>query len=152
VIWRTTSLSLSTSNSQGTQRQVVSGAAGEFSLNSVPIGQYTLAISASGFSVATVNAGATSSLKAVKLSLRSAATNVEVNGSPAVLLQTSDCGLSHLCAARSKNGIDGWRIDAEPTLLYSQCEFFQIATLFNRQDAGRKPNAESEYLCGSHQT
>jgi predicted GH43/DUF377 family glycosyl hydrolase len=25
-------------------------------------------------------------------------------------------GLSHLCAARSKNGIDGWRIDAKPTL------------------------------------
>jgi predicted GH43/DUF377 family glycosyl hydrolase len=26
-------------------------------------------------------------------------------------------GLSHLCAARSANGIDGWRIDAHPTLL-----------------------------------
>ncbi|MGA7108594.1 MAG: glycosidase [Terracidiphilus sp.] len=26
-------------------------------------------------------------------------------------------GLSHLCAARSKNGMDGWRIDAKPTLL-----------------------------------
>lgn len=26
-------------------------------------------------------------------------------------------GLSHLCAARSENGIDGWRIDQEPTLL-----------------------------------
>jgi predicted GH43/DUF377 family glycosyl hydrolase len=25
-------------------------------------------------------------------------------------------GLSHLCAARSKNGVDGWVIDAEPTL------------------------------------
>ncbi len=25
-------------------------------------------------------------------------------------------GLSHLCAARSANGIDGWRIDSEPTL------------------------------------
>jgi predicted GH43/DUF377 family glycosyl hydrolase len=25
-------------------------------------------------------------------------------------------GLSHLCAARSANGIDGWRIDAQPTL------------------------------------
>jgi predicted GH43/DUF377 family glycosyl hydrolase len=25
-------------------------------------------------------------------------------------------GLSHLCAARSSNGIDGWRIDPEPTL------------------------------------
>ena len=26
-------------------------------------------------------------------------------------------GLSHLCAARSENGIDGWRIDQAPTLL-----------------------------------
>lgn len=26
-------------------------------------------------------------------------------------------GLSHLCAARSRNGLDGWRIDATPTLL-----------------------------------
>ena len=26
-------------------------------------------------------------------------------------------GLSHLCAARSANGIDGWQIDPEPTML-----------------------------------
>src|SRR5580658_5478031 len=26
-------------------------------------------------------------------------------------------GLSHLCAARSKNGVDGWQIDAKPTLM-----------------------------------
>ena len=26
-------------------------------------------------------------------------------------------GLSHLCAARSSNGIDGWRIDPQPTLM-----------------------------------
>ena len=26
-------------------------------------------------------------------------------------------GLSHLCAARSVNGIDGWRIDSRPTLM-----------------------------------
>ena len=26
-------------------------------------------------------------------------------------------GLSHLCAARSENGIDGWRVDAAPTLM-----------------------------------
>ena len=32
-------------------------------------------------------------------------------------------GLSHLCAARSANGIDGWRIDAEPTLMASPREF-----------------------------
>lgn len=26
-------------------------------------------------------------------------------------------GLSHLCAARSANGIDGWKIDPQPTLM-----------------------------------
>src|SRR5579872_5529894 len=26
-------------------------------------------------------------------------------------------GLSHLCAARSRNGVDDWRIDSEPTLM-----------------------------------
>jgi predicted GH43/DUF377 family glycosyl hydrolase len=28
-------------------------------------------------------------------------------------------GLSHLCAARSSNGVDGWKIDREPTLMPS---------------------------------
>jgi predicted GH43/DUF377 family glycosyl hydrolase len=28
-------------------------------------------------------------------------------------------GLSHLCAARSTNGVDGWQIDNEPTLMPS---------------------------------
>ncbi|MFZ0298900.1 MAG: glycosidase, partial [Candidatus Sulfotelmatobacter sp.] len=28
-------------------------------------------------------------------------------------------GLSHLCAARSRNGVDGWQIDPEPTLMPS---------------------------------
>jgi predicted GH43/DUF377 family glycosyl hydrolase len=32
-------------------------------------------------------------------------------------------GLSHLCAARSENGIDGWRIDAEPTLMASPRDY-----------------------------
>jgi predicted GH43/DUF377 family glycosyl hydrolase len=31
-------------------------------------------------------------------------------------------GLSHLCAARSANGIDGWRIDPKPTLMASPRE------------------------------
>src|SRR5258706_7535360 len=26
-------------------------------------------------------------------------------------------GLSHLCVARSVNGVDGWQIDGEPTLM-----------------------------------
>lgn len=32
-------------------------------------------------------------------------------------------GLSHLCAARSENGIDEWRIDARPTLMASPREY-----------------------------
>jgi predicted GH43/DUF377 family glycosyl hydrolase len=32
-------------------------------------------------------------------------------------------GLSHLCAARSENGIDGWRIDAQPTLAANSREY-----------------------------
>src|ERR1700679_1365306 len=83
------------STGQGTQRSATSGSAGEFSFYSVPIGQYTLTISASGFAQATVNgvlvnAGATSGLKEIRLSLASSATQVEVNGSAAALLQTTD--------------------------------------------------------------
>jgi predicted GH43/DUF377 family glycosyl hydrolase len=32
-------------------------------------------------------------------------------------------GLSHLCAARSANGIDHWRIDSEPTLPANQRDY-----------------------------
>jgi predicted GH43/DUF377 family glycosyl hydrolase len=32
-------------------------------------------------------------------------------------------GISHLCAARSANGIDGWRIDQEPTLVAKPREY-----------------------------
>jgi predicted GH43/DUF377 family glycosyl hydrolase len=32
-------------------------------------------------------------------------------------------GLSHLCAARSANGVDGWRIDSRPTLMPSPREY-----------------------------
>jgi predicted GH43/DUF377 family glycosyl hydrolase len=32
-------------------------------------------------------------------------------------------GLSHLCAARSANGVDGWRIDPQPTLMANPKEF-----------------------------
>ena len=32
-------------------------------------------------------------------------------------------GISHLCAARSTNGIDGWRIDQEPTLVANPREY-----------------------------
>ncbi|HSE48242.1 MAG TPA: hypothetical protein VLA96_03440 [Terriglobales bacterium] len=40
------------------------------------------------------------------------------DGSTLLLCRVEDRrGLSHLCAARSANGVDGWQIDAEPTLL-----------------------------------
>jgi predicted GH43/DUF377 family glycosyl hydrolase len=32
-------------------------------------------------------------------------------------------GLSHLCAARSANGVDGWRIDSQPTLMANPREY-----------------------------
>ena len=35
----------------------------------------------------------------------------------------SRTGLSHLCAARSANGIDRWRIDPQPTLMASPQEY-----------------------------
>src|SRR6185369_2625122 len=39
------------------------------------------------------------------------------DGSTLLLCRVEDRrGLSHLCATRSSNGIDGWKVDAEPTL------------------------------------
>ena len=32
-------------------------------------------------------------------------------------------GLSHFCAARSANGVDGWRIDPQPTLMANPAEY-----------------------------
>ncbi len=46
------------------------------------------------------------------------------NGDTLLLCRVEDRrGLSHLCAARSANGIDGWRIDEEPTLVANPREF-----------------------------
>ena len=40
------------------------------------------------------------------------------DGDTLLLCRVEDrSGLSHLCAARSENGINGWRIDPEPTLM-----------------------------------
>jgi len=40
------------------------------------------------------------------------------DGSTLLLCRVEDRrGLSHLCVARSVNGVDGWQIDREPTLL-----------------------------------
>ena len=42
------------------------------------------------------------------------------DGDTLLLCRVEDrSGLSHLCAARSQNGINGWRIDAKPTLMAS---------------------------------
>jgi predicted GH43/DUF377 family glycosyl hydrolase len=46
-----------------------------------------------------------------------AATRLQ-DGTTLLLCRVEDrTGLSHLCAARSQNGVDGWVIDAEPTLM-----------------------------------
>lgn len=46
------------------------------------------------------------------------------DGDTLLLCRVEDrSGLSHLCAARSANGIDGWRIDPKPTLPPSPREF-----------------------------
>jgi len=42
------------------------------------------------------------------------------DGSTLLLCRVEDRrGLSHLCAARSQNGVDGWQIDSQPTLMPS---------------------------------
>lgn len=51
------------------------------------------------------------------------ATRLE-DGSTLLLCRVEDRrGLSHLCAARSANGVDGWQIDAVPTLMPNPEEY-----------------------------
>jgi predicted GH43/DUF377 family glycosyl hydrolase len=46
------------------------------------------------------------------------------DGDTLLLCRVEDrSGLSHLCAARSANGIDGWRIDAHPTMIASPKQY-----------------------------
>ena len=46
------------------------------------------------------------------------------DGDTLLLCRVEDrTGLSHLCAARSANGIDGWRIDSQPTLMANPREY-----------------------------
>jgi predicted GH43/DUF377 family glycosyl hydrolase len=46
------------------------------------------------------------------------------DGDTLLLCRVEDrSGLSHLCAARSANGIDGWRIDAQPTLMANPLKY-----------------------------
>ena len=84
-----------TNTTQGATRTTTSGADGSFSLFAVPIGTYTINVSAPGFSAVNisnvqVNSGATTDLKSVQLNLGANSQQVEVNGSSDVLLQTSD--------------------------------------------------------------
>ncbi|MFC1542993.1 glycosidase [Candidatus Neomarinimicrobiota bacterium] len=47
-----------------------------------------------------------------------AAATLLQDGTTLLLCRVEDRrGLSHLCAARSQNGVDGWQIDSQPTLL-----------------------------------
>jgi outer membrane receptor protein involved in Fe transport len=83
------------SNNQGTTRQVNSGGDGRFAFYAVPIGQYTVRITAAGFANATVNtvqvnSGATTNLNEIKLALPSSNTQIEVNAAASALLQTTD--------------------------------------------------------------
>jgi predicted GH43/DUF377 family glycosyl hydrolase len=46
------------------------------------------------------------------------------DGDTLLLCRVEDrSGLSHLCAARSANGIDGWRVDPQPTLMSNPREY-----------------------------
>src|SRR5580765_1214266 len=46
-----------------------------------------------------------------------------LDGTTLLLCRVEDRrGLSHLCAARSSNGVDGWAIDKEPTLMPNPAE------------------------------
>ena len=46
------------------------------------------------------------------------------NGHTLLLCRVEDrTGMSHLCAARSANGIDGWIIDSKPTLMANPRDF-----------------------------
>lgn len=57
-------------------------------------------------------------------SVFNAAATLLKNGDTLLLCRVEECtGMSHLCAARSANGIDGWTIDAKPTLVPNPREF-----------------------------
>ena len=46
------------------------------------------------------------------------------DGSTLLLCRVEDRrGLSHLCAARSRHGVDHWRIDPQPTLMPNPQEY-----------------------------
>jgi predicted GH43/DUF377 family glycosyl hydrolase len=46
------------------------------------------------------------------------------DGDTLLLCRVEDrTGISHLCAARSENGVDGWRVDSKPTLIANPREY-----------------------------
>ena len=56
--------------------------------------------------------------------VRMAGATLLADGSTLLLCRVEDRrGLSHLCAARSRNGEDGWQIDSEPTLMPSPNDY-----------------------------
>ncbi len=107
-----------TNQSNGLKLAAKSKGDGSFSFFAVPIGTYSAQISASGFSnenIANVQvaSGATTNLNDVKLQVSTAAAQVvEVNGSAAALLETSDSQVTTTFSTQSmqmlplNNGFD----------------------------------------------
>ena len=62
--------------------------------------------------------------KKVRICVFNAGATLLADGTTLLLCRVEDRrGLSHLCAARSQNGVDGWKIDSEPTLMPSPNEY-----------------------------
>ena len=83
-----------TNQANGLTLEAQSAGDGSFRFSAVPIGTYVVAVNATNFSVETVNnvqvtSGATTNLNNIKLRI-GAAEQIEVNGSAASLLETSD--------------------------------------------------------------
>jgi hypothetical protein len=102
---------------RGSKLTTQSGNAGEFSLHTVPLGSYNVTVSATGFTDSQVNsvvvqAGSTTDLGSLKLSIGAASEQVEVNGSAANLLEISDSQVSTTFSSHSiqafplNNGFD----------------------------------------------
>jgi Carboxypeptidase regulatory-like domain/TonB-dependent Receptor Plug Domain len=93
------------SDSEGTERTTASSAEGGFSFYALPAGTYAINVSAPGFSTAAVlevpvNSGATSGLGQIQLKVSASAAEVEVNGSLADLLQTTDSQVTTTLSAQ----------------------------------------------------
>lgn len=90
---------------RSSQFSATSSASGNFAFHSLPIGVYSVQISAPGFSATTiqnvqVNSGITTNLNAIKLKVGQSSTQVEVNGSSAELLQTTASQVTTIFSTR----------------------------------------------------